>query len=109
MQKSGNRHLIDLRPVAALPSTRRIEEVLVIAPADLIAGKVIAFHQRRGKPKAGTDWRDLAMLLLAFPDLKNETGLVTERLKAAGVEPAIFQVWRDLVAQDIQPETDDEF
>jgi hypothetical protein len=29
-----------------------------------------AFHQRRGKPKSGTDWRDIAMLLLAFPDLK---------------------------------------
>jgi hypothetical protein len=110
VQKSGNRHLVDVRPVETLPATNCIEQVLVIAPADLIAGKVIAYHQRRGKPKAGTDWRDLAMLLLAFPELKSEKSPVTDRLNAAGVEQAILAVWRELVSQDIQPEDEeDEF
>ncbi|MEW6126985.1 MAG: nucleotidyl transferase AbiEii/AbiGii toxin family protein [Acidobacteriota bacterium] len=110
VQKSGNRHLVDLRPVETLPATNRIENVLVISPADLIASKVIAYTERRGKPKAGTDWRDLAMLLLTFPELKSETGEVGERLKALNVGPAILDTWRDLISQDIQPEDeDDEF
>jgi len=33
-----------------------------MSPPVLIAHKVIAYHARRGQPKAGTDWRDLAML-----------------------------------------------
>lgn len=110
VQKAGNRHLVDVRPVATLPPTRRIEQVLVAAPAELIAGKVIAYHQRRGKPKAGTDWRDLAMLLLTFPELKREPGPVSERLQAAGADPAVLTIWKELVAQEIQPaDEDDEF
>ncbi|MBI5293335.1 MAG: nucleotidyl transferase AbiEii/AbiGii toxin family protein [Chloroflexi bacterium] len=110
IQKSGNRHLVDVRPVEPLPATQRIAEVLVIAPADLIASKVIAYHQRRGHPKSGTDWRDLAMLLLTFPDLKRDPGPVTDRLKAADVAPAVLAVWKELVAQEIQSaEEDDEF
>lgn len=82
VHKTGNRPLVDVRPVEKLPSTQRIEQVPVIAPADLIALKVIAFHQRRGQPKSGTDWRDVAMLLLIFPEFKQEQSLVAERLRA---------------------------
>jgi nucleotidyltransferase AbiEii toxin of type IV toxin-antitoxin system len=81
--------------------------VLVIAPADLIAGKVIAYHQRRGRPKSGTDWRDLAMLLLTFLDLKRDPGPVRDRLVAAGADPPVMAVWEDLVAQEIQPADED--
>lgn len=110
VQKSGNRHLVDIRPVLALPPAQRIEEVLVIAPADLIAGKVIAYHQRRGKPKSGTDWRDLAMLLLKFPEFKSEQGAVADRLQASGATAEMLAVWKELAAQEIQPEDDiDEF
>lgn len=109
-RKAGNRHLVDIRQTGTLPDVRQISGVPVIAPADLIAGKVISFHQRRGKPKSGTDWRDLAMLLLTFPELKTETGVVYERLQAAQVEPAVFDLWQELVAQTIEPEDeDDEF
>ncbi len=110
VQKSGNRHLVDLRPVETLPSAQRIEQVLILSPAELIASKVIAYHQRRGKPKAGTDWRDLAMLLLTFPKLKADSGAVMSCLQAANAEAAILTVWRELVAQDIQAtEDEDEF
>jgi hypothetical protein len=110
VQKSGNRHLVDLRSVNKLPSAQRIEQVLVMAPAELIASKVIAYHQRRGKPKSGTDWRDLAMLLLAFPELKRDSGPVADRLQAAAANPAVLRVWMEIVAQDIQPANeDDEF
>jgi hypothetical protein len=110
VQKSGNRHLVDVRLVEALPATQRIADVLVIAPADLIATKVIAYQGRRGHPKSGTDWRDLAMLLLTFPELKRDPGPVTERLQALGVAQAVLDAWSDLVAQEIKPaEEEDEF
>ena len=46
IQKPKNRHLVDVRPVAALPPARRIGEVLVVAPEELIAGKLIAYQRR---------------------------------------------------------------
>ncbi len=110
VRKTGNRHLVDVRSVASLPPAERIAQVLVIAPPELIASKVIAYHQRQGQPKSGTDWRDLAMLLLAFPDLKQGSGPVAERLLAAGAGPEVLALWHDLVAQTIRPaDEDDEF
>lgn len=110
VRRAGNRHLVDVRLVSALPPARRIARVLVMAPAELIASKVIAYHRRRGKPKAGTDWRDLAMLLLTFPKLKRQAGQVANRLEAAGADAETLAVWRELVAQEIRREDeDDEF
>jgi hypothetical protein len=110
VQKLGNRHLVDIRPVQRLPDTQRIAQVLVIAPADLIASKVLSYAQRRGSPKSGTDWRDLAVLLLRFPHLKAETGPVADRLRDMEAAPSVLAAWHDLVAQEILPaDEDDEF
>lgn len=110
VQKTGNRHLVDLRPVKELPPAQRIAQVLVMNPDELIASKVISFHQRRGKPKAGTDWRDLAMLLLLFPAFKTELGAVADRLQVAGATPEILKEWKAIVATDFQEaEEEDEF
>ena len=110
VQKPANRHLVDVRPVDVLPPTQRIADVLVVTPAELIANKVIAFERRRSKPKSGTDWRDLAMLLLTFPKLKTELGPVRDRLEAAGAAPTVLSTWKHLVAQEILPEDEeDEF
>lgn len=110
VQKPKNRHLIDVRPVAVLPPSERVNEVLVVSPPELIAGKITAWKQRQGKPKAGTDWRDLAALLLTFPELKTAEGAVAERLRAAGASAEVFVAWQELVAQEILPEDEgDEF
>jgi hypothetical protein len=110
VQKPTNRHLVDVRPVTELPPVRRVEEVLVVAPAELIAGKVHAFHHRRRNPKSGTDWRDLAKLFLAFPELKADPKPVRDRLQKAGADEAVLPTWEELVAQEILPEDeDDEF
>lgn len=106
VQKAGNRHLVDLRAIERLPETLVIENIRILAPAELIASKVISYHARRGKPKSGTDWRDLAMLLLTFPELKSETSAVTGLLKDAG--EGVQSVWRELVAQEIELENEDE-
>jgi len=108
VQKPRNRHLVDIRRIEALPPTERIGGVLVVVPAELIASKLIAFEQRRGKPKSGTDWRDLALLLLKFPGLKEESGPVRDRLVAAGVGPSLLDAWAAVVAQEILPEEEDE-
>ncbi len=106
-QKSGNRHLVDVRKVKDLPPAQRIEQVLVMAPAELIASKVISYHQRRGKPKSGTDWRDLAVLLLAFPELKQESSQVLDYLRAVAASDKILELWREIVEMAIEPEEDE--
>lgn len=110
LRKPESRHLVDVRPVPAFPPTRVVDEVMVVAPAELVANKVTAFHRRQGKPKAFSDRRDLAVLLLAFPELKSEHGAVLDRLQAAGADAAVLAAWRDVVAADVTPEDDaDEF
>jgi hypothetical protein len=109
VRKSGNRHLVHVRPVERLPAAQRIADVLVIAPAELVASKVLAYQQRRSSPKAGTDWRDIALLLLKFPELKRDPGPVTDRLQAMNADSTVLAGWREIVAQEIQPEEGDEF
>jgi len=107
LQKPKNRHLVDVRTVELLPPTQRVEEVLVLTPAELIASKLMAWTSRRGKPKAGTDWRDLAELLLTFPDLKTADGPVVECLRAGEAPEAAMDAWNDLVSQEILPEDEE--
>ncbi len=109
IQKSGNRHLVDIRQVEQLPHTQQIADIQVITPANLIASKVISYHRRRGKPKSGTDWRDLAMLLLTFPELKFDKGPVHDSLQASAAEAEAFDLWRELVAAKIEMEDDDDW
>jgi Nucleotidyl transferase AbiEii toxin, Type IV TA system len=108
-KKPKNRHLVDVRLVTSMPPTRRMADVLVVTPPELIAGKVHAYRTRRGKPKSGTDWRDLAMLLLTFPKLKTFEGEVRNRLEATYDDPALLDVWRELVRQDFVAEEEDDF
>jgi len=108
VRKEGNRHLVDLRNVDTLPGAERVAGVLVMVPAALIASKVIAFQQRRGQPKSGTDWRDIALLLLTFPELKRDAGAVEDELHAAGASPEMLGVWQELVAKEIRPAADEE-
>jgi hypothetical protein len=108
VRKEGNRHLVDVRSVTHLPPSRRIEGFLVVAPEEAIAGKVAAWVARHNRPKAGTDWRDLAMLLLRFPELKSATGPVRDRLIARNAGEPVLRAWQELVAQEIRPEGEEE-
>ena len=108
VKKKGNRHLADVRVVAQLPETHTVEGIKVLSPAELIASKVISYNARRGKPKSGTDWRELAVLLLTFPELKSEQSEVAAILRHSEASESVSQVWRELVAQEIKLETDDE-
>lgn len=107
-RKEGNRHLVDVRNESTLPATQRIESINVLTPVELIASKVISYESRRGNPKSGTDWRDIAMLLLRFPDLKVADGEVMRVLsnKNAGANAKRF--WNEIVVQDISIDDDED-
>lgn len=108
VQKEGNRHLVDVRPVSLLPEAQRIEGILIVTPPEIIARKVITHHARRGQPKAGTDRRDLALLLLTFPELKSESSIVRVALNKLGATAEEMSAWRELVAQEIIPSNGDD-
>lgn len=105
VRKEGNRHLIDIRPVEKFPETEIVEEIQVLSPLELIVSKIVSFQSRYGKPKSWTDRRDLAVLLLRFPELKEK---VSEILQRRGVDKKVLDVWREIVAQDLQVEDEDE-
>jgi hypothetical protein len=107
VRKPKNRHLVDVRSVDELPEAQRLAGIRVMTPVELIASKVLALHHRRGQPKSGTDWRDLAMLLLTFPELKRHPGPVTEKLVASHAVADELATWTELVRQELQPEDED--
>lgn len=104
-RKEGNRHLVNIRPVDNFPETETIEEIKILSPLELIASKVISYHARRGKPKSGTDWRDLGFLLLRFPELK---GKIAETLRAKNAGEEVLRTWAEIEGQDFQIEDEDE-
>ena len=110
MQKTGNRHLVDVRPVESLPKSPVVADVRVLAPAELIAHKATSYHSRQGQHKGFSDMRDLAVLFLTFPEMKTELGAVSNALKALGATAEEMNTWRELVAQELNaPNEDDEF
>lgn len=108
VRKEGNRHLVDIRQVDTAPPSELFEQIQVLSPAELIASKVLSYRARKGKPKSGTDWRDLAVLVLRFPDLKTVTGEVSSILSATDPDNETLRIWSDIVAQDFAVEDEDD-
>jgi hypothetical protein len=107
VRKTENRHLVDVRPVDALPPVQRVKRVLVVTPPEVIANKVMSMVARQHKAKGIIDKADLYRLLLAFPELKKGEGPVAERLRAAGASDEVMAAWNELVAEEILPEDED--
>jgi hypothetical protein len=107
VRKPKNRHLVDVRGVEELPPCNRFGEVLIPAPAELIASKVLSMIGRPDTPKGMTDAADLLRLLLTFPELKTEEGSVAERLSREPEPARALDAWRALVSRQILPEADE--
>ncbi|CAN5442716.1 hypothetical protein BH20ACI1_BH20ACI1_12910 [soil metagenome] len=105
VRKEGNRHLVDVRFVKNFPDIEIIEEIQVLSPLELIVSKIISFQSRYGKPKSWTDRRDLAVLLLRFPELKEKVSAI---LEAKNVGETILETWSEIKNQDLQFEETDE-
>lgn len=104
----GNRHLVDVRSVQDLPRCERIADILVLQPLELVVSKVLSYHNRRGQPKAFTDLRDLALLLLKYPELKSPDGSVRGQLEQIAGNPSLLSTWDEIVAREIHLDDDDE-
>ena len=104
IRSEGNRHLIDLRTISEFPATETIENILVLSPVELIVSKIISYHSRQGNPKTGTHYRDLGMLLLRFPELKEK---VSENLRTRNVGTEVLETWAEIASQDFQMEDED--
>lgn len=108
IRKEGNRHLADIRSELDLPDTQVIENLQVMSPVELIVSKILSYESRRGKPKSGTDWRDLGMLLTRFPELKSADGIISKLLSERGASEFAMDFWRQLAEQDFSVEEDDD-
>lgn len=107
VRKEGNRHLVDVRKEEKLPATQWMERIQVLTPVELIASKVAAYRSRINAPKAGTDWRDLGMLLLRFPELKVVDGEVAKLLAARFTDDTHYvTMWNELVHRDFSFDED---
>jgi hypothetical protein len=108
LQKTKNRHLIDVRSVPSLPPSQRVNDVLVVSPDELIAEKVLSIVQRSDVAKRLIDEADVIRLLRTFPEMKTRLGAVADRLQALGATTQAVQAWEKMVAQDIKPADEDE-
>jgi hypothetical protein len=108
VRKPQNRHLVDIRAVEGLPAHREIEEVLEVPPVELISQKVQSMVHRSKSAKGTLDLADTQRLLLTFPDLKAFEGPVADCLRAAGAPSTTLEAWREIAAQEIVAEDDDE-
>lgn len=108
VKKEGNRHLVDVRIENVFPETHLVEDIQVLTPTELILSKIFSYESRRGKPKSGTDWRDLAVLLNRFPDLKNLDGEISRELGTRNASDFALNFWKSLVEQDFSVESEDD-
>ena len=108
VRSEGNRHLVDVRIEDILPESTTVEDISILTPVELIVSKVLSYEARRGKPKAGTDWRDLGMLLLRFPELKTSDGEVAKLLRERNASEFAVNFWHEFVEQDLTVDEDDD-
>jgi hypothetical protein len=110
VRKPENRHLVDVRQVDALPPSQTVGEILVLTPPELACAKIMAIAGRsKGKlAKVFTDKADLIRLLQTFPELQIEEGSVADCLRAAGATQAAWKVWREVAAEEIEPDDEED-
>lgn len=107
VRKPKNRHLVDVRQVAALPKTNRVGNIRVVIPSDLIVMKLESYVARRHTEKGLTDRLDVYRLLRAFPQFRSEDkGPVAEKLVGTG---PLEKAWLDIIETPLEESNDDEY
>ena len=104
-RKEGNRRLVDVRQIENFPETETVEDIKVLSPLELIVSKIVSFQSRYGKPKSWTDRRDLAVLILRFPELKEK---VAANLQSKNVGEAVLETWAEIESQGFEFENEDD-
>lgn len=106
VQKTGNRHLVDVRGITPRVNIRDFKGIHVIDPVDLVAMKVISLKARANRPKGLTDRVDLERLLVARPELREDPLLVVEALGRLGHEELV-DAWYELASHPMEADEDD--
>lgn len=100
--KSGNRHLVDIRQVDALPTFEVINDIQVLSPVQLMTAKVISAYARQNQPKGFSDLRDLYSLMLTFPELAEHVPIDPNNGK-------LQKFWRTIQDREVEsPDSDDD-
>ena len=107
-RKPQDRHLVSIRGVESLPAHQVIEQVLVVPSVELISQKVQSMVHHSKSAKGPMDLADIHRLLLTFPELKVFEGPVADCLRAAGAPSTTLEAWREIAAQEIVADDDDE-
>lgn len=107
IRKPRNRHLVDIRAVDILPPARNIGGVLVVSPENLVAQKIQSYVARKGRPKSWTDRRDLAMLLVEFPQLQRNPEIVKNCLRESGASEQVLRACDEIMHEKVIPEDED--
>jgi hypothetical protein len=108
VRQPEDRHLVDVRQVTELPPSRTIEGIKVLAPADLVATKVISMVARARRDKGLTDEVDLHRLIHALPGLGVSYDDVADRLKRMRASDAAVSAWLEAARQPLEVDDDDE-
>ncbi len=95
LRKEKNRHLVDIRPILELPSYQLIQGIQVVAPAHLLASKLISSIERSHTPKGFTDGRDILILLLTFPEFRTDDSQIKKELMYLNADERIYQAWEE--------------
>jgi len=105
-----HRHLVDVRHVEKLPAFEMREGIAVVTPVELIAMKVESLAYRSNQEKGLSDRLDLARLLRTFPELRDASGPVTQRLEAGGGNAETTHFWNEVreTIFDVDPDGDDD-
>lgn len=102
-----NRHLVDVRSVDSLPSSRDIDGVSVVQPEELVILKLRSLVARRNTDKGLSDRLDLHRLLFAYPEFRDPRGPVYVLLDGATSD--VLAMWHEILAEDIEPDDDDAY
>ena len=99
--KSGNRHLVDIRQVDALPTFEVVNDIQVLSPVQLMTAKIISAYARQNQPKGFSDLRDLYSLMLTFPEL-------TEQVQVDPNNDKLQEFWQNIQDRGVEPPDSDD-
>jgi len=103
------RPFCDVRTVAALPPFEVHDQLQIVAPVGLVAGKTMRYAARRRQPNGGTDLADLRRLLLQFADFTTvRSSTIAEQIRAIGGSEDAVRTWEALCLDRIEPGEEDE-
>jgi hypothetical protein len=106
LREPKNRHLCDVRQVDAMPDSRIIEGVRVVAPEVLAAMNAVSIVARATREKGLSDKLDLARLCRALPAPKDPEVAIAA-CAALGAGQREVDAWLEIARLELSPDDDE--